>query len=376
MHQATRLLGELIALPSVNPAFLPSNHPEAGEARVAEFVAQVARRQGLDVERQDVHPGRWNLLVRLQPAGRARRRILLAPHMDTVGVEGPEGFKPRIRGGRMYGRGACDTKGSLAAMLVAMLDLAGSGARPRETEILLAGLIDEEHAQIGSRALAASGWKADLALVGEPTRLQVVTAHKGNVWLELETQGKAAHGARPELGRNAVHAMARVVDLLEKDYAKFLKRRRHPLLGRPTINVGTICGGTQPNIVPDRCSIRIDRRTIPGEGEAGVRRELREWLRKAGLQVRILSLRKAVCPPMETDVGLPLVRSFLEVVGQSGPMGVDYFCDAAVLTSGGTPSVVFGPGDIAQAHTVDEWIALKQLERGANLLLRFLRAMP
>jgi acetylornithine deacetylase/succinyl-diaminopimelate desuccinylase-like protein len=376
MHQTTRLLGELIALPSVNPAFLPAGDSRAGELRVADYVAQLATRAGLEVERQEVLLGRSNILVHLKPANRVTHRVVLAPHMDTVGGEGPGLFKPRIQGGRMYGRGACDTKGSLAAMLTALLGLARQPVRPRTTEIVLAALIDEENAQLGSRTLAASGFEADLVLVGEPTRLRVVTAHKGDVWLELETRGKAAHGARPELGRNAVHAMARVVDLLETSYARQLRQRQHPLLGQPTVNVGTICGGSQPNIVPDRCAIRIDRRALPGETESSVRREIRTLLRDAGLQARIVSLGKAPCPAMETDIELPLVRAFLKAAGQARPLGVDYFCDAAILAAAGMPSLVFGPGDIAQAHTLNEWIAVDQLERGTTLLLKFLQSLP
>jgi acetylornithine deacetylase/succinyl-diaminopimelate desuccinylase-like protein len=215
-----------------------------------------------------------------------------------------------------------------------------------------------------------------LAIVGEPTRLQVVTAHKGSLWLQLETRGKAAHGATPQLGKNAVHEMARIVNLLETDYAARLRRRRHPLLGTATVNVGMISGGTQPNIVPDRCAITIDRRTLPGETESGVRREIAALLRVKRLPAKISSTKLAPCFPLETNPKLPLVRHFLRSVGQARPTGVDFFCDASVLAAGGIPSVVFGPGDIAQAHTADEWISLASLERGKNLLLNFLKSLP
>ena len=249
-------------------------------------------------------------------------------------------------------------------------------SRPLETEIIFAGLIDEEHAQAGSRALAASGFKADLAIVGEPTNLQVVTAHKGSLWLQLETRGQAAHGATPQLGKNAVHEMARIVGVLETDYAAQLRQRKHKLLGTATVNVGQISGGTQPNIVPDRCTITIDRRTLPGETDAGVRREIAALLQAKKLNAKISSPKLAPALALETDPQLPLVRQFFQRAGQSKPVGVDYFCDAAVLAAGGIPSVVFGPGDIAQAHTADEWISLAELERGKNLLLRFLESLP
>jgi len=373
MTNTAKLLGELIALPSVNPAFLPAGHPRAGEQRVADFLAATAARAGLDVEFQAVAPGRSNLLARLMPRGKVRRRLLLAPHLDTVNAT-DEQFTPQSRNGRLFGRGACDTKGSAAVMLAAMAELAGSRQRPGDTEVVFAGLVDEEHAQAGSRALVAGGFKADLAIVGEATRLRVVTAHKGTLWLCLETRGKSAHGSWPELGRNAVHAMARVVDLLQTEYPAQLRRRRHPLLGCATISVGTICGGTQANIVPDRCSALIDRRSLPGETAAGVRREILEILRRRNLTVSFVKDNLPACLPLETDSRHPLVACFLKSVGQRKPEGVRYFCDASVLGHGGIPSVVFGPGDIAQAHTADEWISVAELERGKGLLLRFLQA--
>lgn len=376
MNRATRLLRELIALPSVNPAFLPANDPHAGEQRVADFLAAMAGCNGLEVEFQEVFPNRTNLLARLTPSRRPRHRILLAPHTDTVGGQSPAIFQPREKQGRLHGRGACDTKGSVAAMLSALIELTRSPCRPKQTEIVFAGLVDEENGQGGSRALVAKGFKADLAIVGEPTHLQAVTAHKGDLWLQLETRGKAAHGSRPDLGRNAVHEMARIVDLIETTYAATLSRRRHALLGHPTVSVGTIAGGAQPNIVPDRCRISIDRRTIPGETEAGVRREIKSLLQRHKVKAELLNIRSALCPPMETDVTLPLVKQFLASIGQTTPVGVHFFCDAAVLADGGIPSMVFGPGDIAQAHTADEWISLRQLEQGTRRLLRFLQSLP
>lgn len=375
MTKTVRLLRDLIALPSVNPAFLPENHPHAGEQRVAEFLAATAVQAGLQVEFQPVFPGRSNLFARLSPPRKVRRRVLLAPHLDTVnGTEAQ--FTPRHKDGRIYGRGACDTKGSVAAMLSALCELARTPERPAETEIVFVGLVDEENGQRGSRAVAGSALRADLAIIGEATQLQVVTAHKGSLWLHLETRGKSAHGAHPELGRNAIHAMARIVHLLETDYAARLRRRRHPLLGRATVSVGTICGGTQPNIVPDHCSILVDRRTLPGETETAVRREITALLRRNGLNALCQSDKDAPCLPLETESTLPLVQQLLRSVGQRKPVGVHYFCDASVLAHGGTPSVVFGPGDIAQAHTADEWLSLASLERARAMLLRFLRTLP
>ena len=170
--------------------------------------------------------------------------------------------------------------------------------------------------------------------------------------------------------------MARIVDLLETTYAALLRKRRHALLGNPTVSVGAIAGGSQPNIVPDRCRISIDRRTIPGETEAGVRREIKSLLHRHRLKAKLLNIRSAPCLPMETNLKRPLVRQFLARVGQSGCSGAHYFCDAAVLSGGGVPSVVFGPGDIAQAHTADEWVSLRDLDTATRLLLSFLQSLP
>jgi acetylornithine deacetylase/succinyl-diaminopimelate desuccinylase-like protein len=375
MMRTEKLLAELIALPSVNPGFLPPRHPNAGEKRVSDFLAAVAARAGLEIEFQKVLPGRSNIIARLLPKNKIKQTLLLAPHLDTVGADGTR-FIPQRKNGRLHGRGACDTKGSVAAMLSALCELADSKSRPLETEIIFAGLIDEEHAQAGSRALVASGFKADLAIVGEPTKLQVVTAHKGSLWLELETRGKAAHGATPQFGKNAIHEMARIVDLLETDYAAQLRKRKHPLLGAATVNIGKIAGGTQPNIVPDFCKISVDRRTLPDETDTGVRRGIAALLRAKNLSANISSAKLAPALPLETNYKLPLVQKFLKSVGQTKPLGVHFFCDAAILSAGGIPSIVFGPGDIAQAHTADEWISLAELERGKNVLLRFLHSLP
>lgn len=427
MTRTEKLLAELIALPSVNPAFASQGGASTrqarlsrfGEKNVADFLAATAARAGLEVEFQpvfgvrgrvrafastrrvaseesgDTSPHsrleRSNLIARLLPRGKIRQTILLAPHLDTVGADDSQ-FIPRRKHGRLYGRGACDTKGSVAAMLTALCELAESKSRPAETEIIFVGLVDEEHAQSGSRAFVRSsafrrlggspdrlkaGLQTTFAIVGEPTRLQVVTAHKGDLWLELETRGVAAHGAMPETGQNAIHEAARIVDWLQTDYAASLKRRaRHPLLGQPTVNVGMICGGRQPNIVPDRCLVTIDRRTLPGETDAGVKREIRQFLRSKNFSASITDKKLAPALPLETDLRLPLVRKFMECVGQTKPAGVHFFCDAAVLSAGGIPSVIFGPGDIAQGHTADEWISLAELEHGKSLLLKFLKSLP
>jgi len=221
----------------------------------------------------------------------------------------------------------------------------------------------------------------------------VVTAHKGVLWLEILAHGTAAHGSHPELGRNAIHLLARIVDALQTGYSQKIGRRSHPVLGHATINVGAISGGTQPNIVPADCMIQLDRRMLPGETEPQVMREIRVLVQqqtqavmslpipKVTLEktstnlrpftVKIRKWQRGPCLALETDPKLPLVQQFFSCAGQKTVAGVDFFSDAGVLAYGKIPSVLFGPGDIAQAHKPDEWVSLRQVEQGKELLLRF-----
>ena len=375
MSQVVKLLRDLIALPSVNNAFLPPGDPHAGEELVADYLKNRARKACLEIETQATNSGRDNLIVRLKPLGQAKHRIILAPHMDTVGGDLDKIFRPTKKGERLHGRGACDTKGSVAVMFHAMEHLA-KRHRPANTEIVFIGFVDEECNQTGSRAFSKLKLKANLALVGEPTRCRVVTAHKGDLWLRLSTRGKAAHGARPELGRNAVHTMAKCIDTIETEYALNLGKRRHPLLGHPTINTGIVRGGSQPNIVPDVCEADLDRRTLPGESFTTISREIGEVLKKRGLKARLTNVKGYTCPAMETDPTLPMVQQLMRTVRQTKPLGVDYYCDAANIAATGVPAIVWGPGDIAQAHTADEWISIRQIERGMDVLTRFLLSLP
>ena len=375
MSQVVKLLRDLIALPSVNNAFLPPGDPHAGEELVADYLKNRARRACLEIDTQATNSGRDNLIVRLKPLGQPTHRIILAPHMDTVGGDLDKIFRPTKKGERLHGRGACDTKGSVAVMFHAMEHLA-KRHRPANTEIVFIGFVDEECNQTGSRAFSKLKLKANLALVGEPTRCRVVTAHKGDLWLRLSTRGKAAHGARPELGRNAVHTMAKCIDTIETEYSQNLLKRRHAVLGHPTINTGIVRGGSQPNIVPDVCEADLDRRTLPGESFTTISREIGEVLKKRGLKARLTNVKGYTCPAMETDPTLPMVQQLMRTVRQTKPLGVDYYCDAANIAATGVPAIVWGPGDIAQAHTADEWISIRQIERGMDVLTRFLLSLP
>jgi acetylornithine deacetylase/succinyl-diaminopimelate desuccinylase-like protein len=373
MNPIARLLCELIEIPSINPGLCEDRPEITGESRIAQFLEERGVQAGLDVTRQQVFPGRDNLLVRLPAKGKMKRRFILAPHLDTVPVKEEGQLRAEVKDNRIYGRGACDTKGCVATYFHVLLELAEQGKLPNGTELLFVGLVDEECNQMGSREFARLGPKGDLAIVGEPTELELITAHKGNLWLELSVAGRAAHGAEPQQGESAIHKMAGIVEVLLTTYAKDLAQKSHQVLGSPTINIGCIRGGTQPNIVPDSCIIQIDRRTIPGETAESILKGIRTALGRNGLDAgTIVEMRGVPCLPLETDPNLKYVQQLLSTTGRTRTCGVNYFSDASPISQGGTPAVLFGPGSIAQAHRDKEWINWGQLELAAGMLKCFL----
>jgi acetylornithine deacetylase/succinyl-diaminopimelate desuccinylase family protein len=365
-----QLLRDLVAIPSVNPQGDPGTD-RTGEEAIAKFIAGFLRRIGAEVELQYVEPGRPNVIGRLGARGRARRTIALGPHMDTVSVRGMTiaPFTPVVRGGRLYGRGASDTKGNVAAFLWAMKRLSESRTARRDNDIYFAGLMGEESGNDGVKHLMRRGrsklsGKLDFAIVGEPTAMQIVNAHKGALWLRLSTLGRSCHGATPELGENAIYKMARVVDWLEHDYAARLTRR-HPVLGPATLNVGTIHGGSKVNIVPARCEIEVDHRTLPGEDHMKLLRELKA--RFGRMEAEILNDNAG----LDTPASHPLVVQ-LAAAGGSRCVGAPWFSDGAIFARHGVPAVAFGAGSIAQAHTRDEFTSVVEVERCAAVMETFL----
>ena len=370
-----RLLSKLVSIPSINPS-LDQESVGCGEEPVTAFLEEASQNAGLITERQKVATGRDNLLVRLTPAGEVRYRVLLAPHLDVVPAP-LEAFTTKIIGNQLHGRGACDTKGSVACFFQALLDLASSSKRPQHTEILFVGLVDEEFAQGGSRAFAVSAITGDLAIVGEPTSLEVVSSHKGSLWIQLETVGKAAHGSTPEKGVNAIEKMHQAMNLLLGDYQNSLHSKSDPLLESPTLSLGTIKGGDQPNIVPSRCKLELDRRTIPGETPESVMEELHALFGELGQSAPTIKISRTVpCPPLRTNPDLPFAKLLLKSANQKETKGVPYFTDASPLSMGGTPALVFGPGNIEQAHAEKEWIDLEELKKVHSIVVNFLKFLP
>ncbi|MFB9278479.1 M20 family metallopeptidase [Cohnella cellulosilytica] len=371
------VLRDLVAIPSVNPAFAGGT----GEAGVAAYAADYLRRNGALVEEQPVLPGRSNVLGRL-PASEDGPMLLLEAHMDTVQTTGMtvDPFAGRIEDGRLYGRGACDTKASLAAMLVAVGTLGRSGGS-LPTGVHLAAVVDEEVEYRGvsvlAGAISAGRLRVDAAVVGEPTELHRVVAHKGCVRFHIEVRGMSGHSSEPAKGINAIQSMAEVLSFLRNEIEPGYEALRHAWVGPPTHCVSEIVGGDAPNTIPGFCRVTVDRRTVPGEDPLAVRAALEERLH--GLARRTPGLSLTVGKPfivdyaMEVDPRSPIVRRLEAATEKFAAgkrnLGAAYGTDASKLARVGVPTVVFGPGSIAQAHTSDEWVSLAETRTAAATLL-------
>ncbi len=366
------LLKELIAIPSVNPECDPKQ-PDAGEAAIADRVASFLRGIGAEVAVEEVQPGRPNVVARFAsepPEGSQVRKthLLFGPHLDTVGVRGMsiDPFAGEERDGRIYGRGACDTKGTMAAMLAAFAELGAEAIAKADVEVSFAGFCGEEFGQPGSRAfMEKHGGEHDFAIAGEPTGNNIVFRHKGCLWARIITEGHSAHGSMPENGVNAIHKMARVVDELNGSFRKLLEHAApgDKYLTPSTINIGKIDGGTQPNIVPDHCELEVDIRYLPMLTDE-IEDILREFIeaQEPGTKVERIFFSHA----LDNEAADEMIVRLLTLPNEPELVGASWFCDGAVLASKGLPAVAAGPGDIAQAHTADEFIAVDELERGVE----------
>jgi len=363
-----------VRIPSVNPDDAPGT-PHTGEAELAGFLAGWLEALGAEVTLEEVLPGRPNLIARFAPRD-GRPRILLGPHLDTVGVGGMtiEPFGGGIRDGRLWGRGACDTKGSMAAMLWALHEQRQRLARA-PVAVDFVAFMGEESGQWGSRDFAAKhGADYQFGIVGEPTLMQVVNRSKGSLRAVLRATGRAAHSSQPERGENAILKLTRTLDLLDHHLGRALAGFSHPALGHSTLNVGVIRGGSRANIVPDWAEAELDIRLTPDLAAAGGARALLvELLENHALPVELVQCNEN--PPMATPGDHPLVRALLAVDPATALVGAPWFSDAAHLSAGGVPSVCIGPGSIDQAHTADEFIDLAELARGAEFFGRFIAGL-
>jgi acetylornithine deacetylase len=372
MEPVVKLLQELVAIPSMNPMGRARFSDEYSEEALAQYLAAFLKRRGLDVQLQQIAPRRLNVLASIEV--HAPRTILLEAHLDTVHAENMKiaPFDPVIREDKMYGRGVCDTKGSLATFVQASLNALEK--KSLHSNVILLFVADEEYQFTGARYAVQNGLRADYGIAGEPTRLRIVHAHKGVTRWRVWTRGRAAHSAYPERGENAIYRMADVLQRLEQ-YAKNLTRSKpHPVLGTPTLSVGVIEGGQAVNVVPDRCWIEIDRRSLPGETAERIVAETRKFLNDLSdwefdephLSVEGMEVSK------ESEVVQQLATAIEAVTGTAMLEAAPYATDAGIYHAAGIPTVVFGPGDIAQAHTDEEYIDLQQVHQAVQIMERFL----
>jgi acetylornithine deacetylase len=375
MNDVTSLLRDLVALPSINPMGRPLQGPEIFETRVTDYLENYFRNLGVSFDRQKVAPGRENIVARSNLPG-PRRTLLFEAHQDTVPVDNMtiDPFGATVKDGRLFGRGACDIKGGMTAMLTAFGRLARekpSGA----ANIVIACTVDEEHTFLGVQWLMKQGIRADGAIVAEPTQLHIVNAHKGVSRWHLSTTGRSCHSSDPTQGVNAVYRMSQLLSAIE-EYAESLGQSPgDPVLGPATLSVGRIEGGTSVNTVPDRCRIEIDRRLIPGEDPQAALKHFVSHLQKAVSWTDYpfecsnpwLTM-PALSPQLSTDLVQQLGRAIDSVLGSHCVMPVPYGTDASTIAQYGIPAVVFGPGNIAQAHTKDEWVSLSEVEQASEIL--------
>ena len=360
-----------------------------GHNEVAEYeyntalkLAEILRINGVDCETPEADSGRLNVVAKINGGGGPS--LLLTTHLDTI----PPGtiqdaYQPMVCDGRLYGRGAVDVKGVLASMAAVMIHLKRHSITP-PGDVIFAGVAGEESGSVGMRALIASDeLKPDLAVIGEPTELEVAVAHNGILWMEIEFFGKATHGSRPENGINAVYKANDFLCLLREELLPKLAERRHPLTGSSTLNVGVIEGGTRPTVVPANCLVQFDRRFIPGETRESALEELNELLEKLSKndpdfkhEMRILLGDVGMSlPPLEAKSDDPMIKAVCEITAdvlkkQVVPKGMPCWTDAALANAvWKVPSVIIGPGDVAQAHADDEYVELTQLYDSYKLYL-------
>lgn len=368
---AVALTSALVRVDSRNPSLVQG---APGESAVSHLLADVLHAWGFRVELHDAAPGRPNVVARIGHSGNGRS-LMFNGHLDVVGIDGMlhPAFDAERRDGRIFGRGSSDMKAGVAAMCAAAVQAAANG--DLRGEIIVAAVVDEEYESLGTRALVASGLRADAAIVTEPTRLAIMPAHKGFVWIDVTLQGRAAHGSRWDIGIDAIRHAGLLLTELDHLDNEILPKRSHHLLGRPSIHASLIEGGAGMSTYPERCLLRLERRTIPGErvvdavGEvdaACTRLRARRPTFVAELSVGVTQ------SPSDVPVDAPIVRALDTALRNRGePVrveGMSAWTDAAILNDAGIPAICFGPGDITLAHAAEEYVIIEEIERATAIL--------
>ena len=372
---ARALAAALVRIDSRNPSLVNGG---PGETACARLLHDVLHAWGFWVELQDAAVGRPNLFARIG-VPRGGRSLMFNGHLDVVGSDGMihPPFAADVHNERLYGRGSADMKGGIAAMCAAAWRAAQAGTRG---EILIAAVADEEFDSIGTRALLARGIRADAAIVTEPTRLAIMPAHRGFVWVEVEVLGRAAHGSRFDIGVDAIRHAGLLLAELDRIDEDVLPRSTHPLLGRASLHASLIEGGTGLSTYPDRCVVKLERRSIPGETAEDVLAEIeracaavRTRRSTFAAHVRLIGAQG----PSDVSVQAPVVRELahaMEGLGETvGIAGMSAWTDAALLNDAGIPAICYGPGDISLAHAAEEFIPLAEIDRATEVLAAFAR---
>lgn len=366
---AVELTRTLVRIDSRNPSLVPG---APGEGPIARALAEVLRAWGFAVEVHDAAPNRTNVVARVGPAG--GRTLMFNGHLDVVGTDGMTHapFAADERDGSLWGRGSSDMKGGVAAMCAAAARAADAGL---DCELIITAVADEEWDSIGTRAVIARGVRADAAIVTEPTRLAIAPAHRGFVWTTVTIHGRAAHGSRYDVGVDAIRHAGLLLAELDSFETGELAQRTHPLLGRASWHASTIDGGLGMSTYPDRCTLRIERRTLPGETPAQAVEEVRAACTR--VRARRPSFDAVVTldlsqNPSDVATDAPVVRCLsraLESAGEASRVeGLSAWTDAALLNEAGIPAICYGPGDIARAHAAAEWIEVGDIERATRVL--------
>ena len=369
---AVALTRALVAIDSRNPTLVPG---APGEHAAAALLAATLQHWGFDVELSEAASGRPNVVATV---GRGSGTLLLAGHLDTVGVEGMvhDPFDPELRNGRIYGRGSADMKSGVAAMCAAAI----RSAPTANCKVIVAAVCDEEYESLGMRALVASGLAADAAVLTEPTQLTIAPAHRGFAWMTLRFRGRAAHGSRYDIGADAIRHAGLFLAELDALDAGDLGQRTHPLLGRASVHASTITGGEGFSTYPGECVLRIERRTLPGESGEQVMDEVRALLARVTERTPTLDVSLELVTaqsPSDVPVTEPIVRALeaaLEAEGLPARIeGMSAWTDAAILNDAGIPAICFGPGDIGMAHAAEEFVEVSEIEQATAVLERLVR---
>lgn len=363
------LLRRMVCIDSRNPSLVPG---APGELALATFLRDTLASWGLEARLQEAAPGRPNVVATLRGSG-GGRSLMFNGHLDVVGIEGMTHppFDAFERDGRVYGRGASDMKGGVAAMCAAAARLRGR----LKGDLVITGVVDEEWQSVGTSALIAAGIRADAAIVTEPTRLGMMPAHKGFAWLQATLHGRAAHGSRWDLGVDAIRHAGLLLAELDRIDREELPLRHHALLGRPSLHASSIEGGIGLSTYPDRCVLRVERRTIPGETADDALRELRSACARVRSMLPNLRVDAELLfaqPPSDVEADAPIAKALASVITaqrlDATPIGMSAWTDAALLNAAGIPALCFGPGDMGLAHAAEEYIDVHEVDRATGML--------